>query len=144
KAGWRQQNESEVAQVTHRAPRTGTSATLDSLMWRFELRLLWRRPDARARLCCPPLQRWTPPIRTGNQTMSIPERAICLSAAALLLASAVPAQQRFTPDMTRRVVRLSSAAEAPDGRTVASVVTRPNFTDDPMDSEPPAADLASG
>ena len=76
--------------------------------------------------------------------MSIPERAICLSAAALLLASAVPAQQRFTLEMTRRVVRLSSAAEAPDGRTVAIVVARPNFTDDRMESELHAVDLASG
>jgi len=79
-----------------------------------------------------------------NQTMSIHKRATCLSAAALLLASAVPAQQRFTLEMTRRVVRLSSPAGAPDGRTVAIVVTRPNFTDNRFDSELHAVDLTSG
>ena len=76
--------------------------------------------------------------------MSRLKRAICFSIAGLFLASAVPAQQRFTLELTRRVVRLSSPAVAPDGRTVAVVVTRSNYTDDRMDSELHAVDLASG
>ena len=72
------------------------------------------------------------------------KRAICFSVAGLFVASAMLAQQRFTLEMTRRVVRLSSPAVAPDGRTVAVVVTRSNFKDDRMDSELHAVDLASG
>jgi Tol biopolymer transport system component len=76
--------------------------------------------------------------------MSTFKRAICFSITGLVLASAMPAQQRFTLEMARRVVRLSSPAAAPDGRTVAVVVTRSNYADDRMDSELHAVDLASG
>src|SRR5215204_3454813 len=79
-----------------------------------------------------------------NQIMPIYARTFCLFAAALLLAPRAPAQQRFTLDLTRRIIRLSSPAGAPDGRTAAFVVTRPDFTNDRMDSELHAVDLASG
>jgi len=71
-------------------------------------------------------------------------RTFCLFAAALLLAPGAPAQQRFTLDLTRRIIRLSSPVGAPDGRTAAFVVTRPDFTNDRMDSELHTVDLASG
>jgi hypothetical protein len=75
--------------------------------------------------------------------MSILQSTLYASAA-LVLAAPAPAQQRFTIDMTRRIVRLSSPAGSPDGRTVAVVVTRPNFVDDRFDSELHAVDVASG
>lgn len=62
---------------------------------------------------------------------------------ALLIAAPAAAQQPFTLALSRRIVRLSSPAAAPDGRTVVVVVARQNFADDRVESELWAVDVAT-
>jgi dipeptidyl aminopeptidase/acylaminoacyl peptidase len=53
-------------------------------------------------------------------------------------------QERFTLDMLRRIVDVSSPAPSPDGKTVAVIVTRPNYIDNRNESELFAVDAATG
>ena len=71
--------------------------------------------------------------------------ALAIGSAALVL-SALPAraETRFTLDLARRIVNVSSPRVSPDGRLVAFVVTRPDYADDRNQSELWLAELPSG
>ncbi len=62
----------------------------------------------------------------------------------LLLPLALPAQERFTIEHTRRVVGVGSPALSADGRTAAFVVSRPNYVANRTESQLWAVDLPSG
>jgi dipeptidyl aminopeptidase/acylaminoacyl peptidase len=53
-------------------------------------------------------------------------------------------QERFTLDMMRRIVGVSSPAPSPDGKSAAIVVTRPNYVDNRNESELFSVDIATG
>ncbi len=53
------------------------------------------------------------------------------------------AQERFTLDTLRRVVNVSSPEASPDGKSVAIVVTRPNYEENRNESELWAVDVPS-
>ena len=75
-----------------------------------------------------------------------PRLVLALSAAALVL-SAFPTRSetsRFSLDLARKIVGVSSPRTSPDGKLAAFVVTRPNYADDRNESELYLVDLASG
>ena len=61
-----------------------------------------------------------------------------------LVALALPAQERFTLEHTRRVVGVGSPALSSDGRTAAFVVSRPNYVANRTESQLWAVDLPAG
>jgi len=70
--------------------------------------------------------------------------ALCSAA---LIAPASPARSetsRFTLDLARKTVGVSSPRVSPDGRRVAFMVSRPNYADDRNESELYVVDLPSG
>ena len=71
-------------------------------------------------------------------------RAIACLVVFACLAAPTVAQERFTLDVMRRVVGVASPQVSPDGKTVAIVVTRPNYTDNRTESELYAVDVATG
>ena len=67
------------------------------------------------------------------------------SALGLALATSVPAQtQRFSLDHLRKAVNVSQVRFSPDGKQIAFVVSRPNYTDDRNESELYLADVVTG
>ncbi|MGH9200398.1 MAG: S9 family peptidase [Vicinamibacterales bacterium] len=62
----------------------------------------------------------------------------------ILMTAPAVAQQRFTLELVRNVVAVGSPRISPDGRTVAIVVTRSNYTDNRNESELYAVDVATG
>ena len=65
---------------------------------------------------------------------------------AIVLAASVAhaAPERFSLETLRRIVGVGSPRVSPDGRTVAFVVTKPNYEKDRNESELWVADLATG
>jgi dipeptidyl aminopeptidase/acylaminoacyl peptidase len=72
--------------------------------------------------------------------------AVILGTVALALTplAARAESARFSTDLARKIVSVSSPRVSPDGRTVAFVVTHPNYADDRNESELWAADVAGG
>ena len=72
-------------------------------------------------------------------------RPLTTALALVLAASVVHAQpQRFSLELSRKLVGVSSPEISPDGRTVAFVVSRPNYADNRNESELYVVDLATG
>ncbi len=69
---------------------------------------------------------------------------VCLALMAAGVSRVDAAATRFTLDVARRNVAISSPEVSPDGRTIAFVVTRSNFADNRYESELYALDLPSG
>ena len=72
--------------------------------------------------------------------------ASVLGSAALVL-TALPAHaetSRFSLDLARKIVNVSSPRVSPDGKVAAFVVSRPNYVDDRNESELYIVDLAAG
>src|SRR5262249_5350414 len=88
-----------------------------------------------------------PPIDPSAGGVPVKSRlALALCCAALVL-PAFPARsetQRFTLDLSRKIVGGSSPRISPDGKTAAFVVTRSNFADNRNESELYVVNLASG
>src|SRR5260221_6758636 len=64
--------------------------------------------------------------------------------AALSCSALARAETRYTLDLARKVVGLGSPRVSPDGRSIAFLVTRPNFDQDRNESELWLADAANG
>jgi dipeptidyl aminopeptidase/acylaminoacyl peptidase len=76
--------------------------------------------------------------------LSLPrDWSVLVAFALLVIPPTAAAQQRFTLELSRRLVRLSSPAPAPDGRTVALVVAHQNFAEDQVESELWAVDVST-
>ncbi len=72
-------------------------------------------------------------------------RSACLLILAVSAAAVrATAQQPFTLETLRKAVGLSGAQVSPDGKTVAVVVSRPNYDTDRNESELYAVDVATG
>ena len=77
--------------------------------------------------------------------MTARRAARCCAVLLLLTSSPAAAETpRFTLETARRVVGVAGARISPDGRTVAAVVTRPNYADNRNESEIYAIELATG
>src|SRR5262245_27949741 len=69
----------------------------------------------------------------------------CLFGLALIQAESLSAAQNtFSLDVMRRITSISSVAPSPDGKTIAVVVTRPNYADNINESELYAVEVATG
>lgn len=70
---------------------------------------------------------------------------VTASVLVLALAASVSAQtQRFSLDLVRKAVSVAGARFSPDGKQIAFLVTRPNYTDDKNETELWAADVVTG
>ncbi len=70
--------------------------------------------------------------------------AFCSAALVLPAFPARSATTRFSLDLSRKIVGISSPRVSPDGKLVAFVVSRPNYADDRNESELYLASLVSG
>jgi dipeptidyl aminopeptidase/acylaminoacyl peptidase len=66
------------------------------------------------------------------------------AALALVAVSAHAQGTRFSLDLVRKIINVSSPEPSPDGKVAAFVVTRPNFAEDRNESELYLVDLAGG
>ena len=89
---------------------------------------------------------WTLPASFGSATRGRAVIAVLVFASAVVAARAQDraATRRFELDDLARVVRLADPQIAPDGRSVAIVVSRANLDDDRWDSELATVDVDSG
>src|SRR5205823_4714120 len=69
---------------------------------------------------------------------------LCLVAAASFGVDAQPQARRFELDDLARVVRLADPQIAPDGRSIAVVVSRTNLEEDRWDSQIALVDVGTG
>src|SRR5260221_9588752 len=66
------------------------------------------------------------------------------AAFALLTCTAHAADTRYTLDVARKIVGVGSPKVSPDGRSIAFLVTRPNFDSDKSETELWLADAVRG